>query len=89
MLETFCYQLPRKKKNSSVDLQASGLFHIFCNTQPVWVFNQSHGHHRFEVTSRAMKNHILCYLIAFLPGVSELAVSIIHTSGWFLGQIPQ
>ena len=50
---------------------------------------QSHGHHRLEVTSRAMKNHILCYLIACLPGVSELAVSMIHTSGWFLGQIPQ
>lgn len=43
MLGTFCYQLPRgEKKNSSMDLQASGSFHIFCNTQPVWVFNVSH-----------------------------------------------
>ena len=42
MLGTFCYQLPRKKKNNNKFLhEASGSFHIFCNTQPVWVFNLS------------------------------------------------
>lgn len=69
------------EKKSSVDLLASGSFHIFCNTQPVWVFAcQSHGHNKLEETSRAMKNNICSHLIAYW-GLSGLAVSIIHTSG--------
>ena len=68
----FVIRCLRKKKKSSMDLPASGSFHIFCNTQPVWVFVcQSHGQNRLEVTSRAMKNHILCHRIACLPGCRQ------------------
>lgn len=57
------------EKKSSVDLLASGSFHIFCNTQPVWVFAcQSHGHNKLEETSRAMKNNICSHLIVCLLG---------------------
>ena len=87
MLGILCYHIPGKKflhRYTGFGLISYFVQHSTCLG---FCLSVTWSKKRYEATSIAGKNHILCLLIACLLGVSRLSISITHTAGWSLCQI--